>query len=155
MVEVGVFEGVTSEIFCRVMDPGGRLYLVDPYYPGTRLEKLLNVSFTQWIAVRTVRSCRQRLRFVRQPSNVAAAELPLRGKAELIFIDAQHDYDSVLEDFQSWSPMLAEGAAIAFHDSHVCAARPELQPGDGPVRLMTEIRRDSMGLGRWSTVPTA
>src|SRR5262249_49137394 len=25
IVEVGVFEGVTSEIFCRVMDPGGRL----------------------------------------------------------------------------------------------------------------------------------
>ena len=35
--------------------------------------------------------------------------------------------------------MLAPGAAIAFHDSHQCAARPELQPTDGPVRLMTEI----------------
>src|SRR5262249_40872646 len=42
IVEVGVFEGVTSEIFCRVMDPGGRLYLVDPFYPETRLEKFLN-----------------------------------------------------------------------------------------------------------------
>jgi len=153
IVEVGVYEGVTSEIFCRVMDPEGRLYLVDPFYPGGRLEKFLNVSFTQWIAVRTVRSWRPRLQFVRRPSNVAAAELPLRGKAELIFIDARHDYESVLEDFQSWSPMLAEGAAIAFHDSHVCAARPELQPGDGPVRLMTEIAAGQHG--PWTVVDSA
>ena len=153
IVEVGVFEGVTSEIFCRVMDPGGRLYLVDPFYPETRLEKFLNISFTQWIAVRTVRSWSQRLQFVRQPSNVAAAALRLRGKAELIFIDARHDYESVLEDFQSWSPMLAEDAAIAFHDSHVCTARPELQPSDGPVRLMTEIAAGQHG--PWSVVDSA
>src|SRR5262249_35104099 len=54
---------------------------------------------------------------------------------------------------QSWSPMLAEGAAIAFHDSHVCAARPELQPGDGPVRLMTEIAAGQHG--PWTVVDSA
>jgi predicted O-methyltransferase YrrM len=139
IVEVGVFEGATSEAFCRVMDPTGRLYLVDPFFPEIRLEKLLNVSFNRWIAARTVKQWQSRIEFVRQPSTVAAAALPLQGKADLIFIDARHDYGSVLEDFQAWSPVLAAGAPIAFHDSRPCEARPELQPTDGPVRLMNEI----------------
>ena len=31
IVEVGVFEGVTSEIFCRVMDPGGGCTWLIPF----------------------------------------------------------------------------------------------------------------------------
>lgn len=145
IVEVGVFEGVTSGIFCRAMEPTGRLYLVDPFFPETRLEKVLNVSFTKWVATKTVKPWQPRIEFVRQPSSVAAKSLPLKGKAELIFIDARHDYESVLEDFRCWTPMLADGAMIAFHDSHQCAARPELQPTDGPVRLMTEIASGQHG----------
>jgi predicted O-methyltransferase YrrM len=145
IVEVGVFEGATSEAFCRVMDPTGRLYLVDPFFPEIRLEKVFNVSFNRWIAVRTLRQWRSRIEFVRQPSNVAAAALPLRGQADLIFIDARHDYTSVLEDFQSWAPMLAANAPLAFHDSRVCGARPELQPTDGPVRLMSGIAAGQHG----------
>lgn len=153
IVEVGVYEGVTSELFCRSMHPEGRLYLVDPFFPETRLEKLFNVSFTRWVAEKTVKPWSSRFEFVRRPSTVAAAELPLRGRAELIFVDARHDYASVLEDFQCWSPMLAEGATIAFHDSHICPARPELQPADGPVRLMTEITGGRHG--PWEVVDTA
>jgi predicted O-methyltransferase YrrM len=145
IVEVGVFEGVTSTIFCRVMEPAGRLYLVDPFFPETRLEKALNVSFTKWVATKTVKPWLPRIEFVREPSVVAAEKLPLQGKAELIFIDARHDYASVLEDFKSWVPMLGTGAVMAFHDSHPCPARPELQPTDGPVRLMTEIASGQHG----------
>jgi len=153
IIEVGVYEGVTSETFCRAMDPRGRLYLVDPYYPETRLEKLLSVSFTRLIAAKSVSSFKHQFQFVRKPSTEAAAELPVKGKAELIFIDARHDYASVLEDFRCWSPFLAEGATIAFHDSRVCAARPDLAPSDGPVRLTTEIAQGKHG--PWSVVDAA
>jgi predicted O-methyltransferase YrrM len=153
IVEVGVFEGGTSEVFCRAMAPEGRLYLVDPFFPETRLEKLLNVSFTRLVATKTVSPWEAQIEFVRQASNVAAVNLSLRGKADLIFIDARHDYDSVLEDFCCWSPMLADGALIAFHDSHMCTARPELQPTDGPVRLMAEIGKGQHG--SWQIVDHA
>ncbi|HTQ04238.1 MAG TPA: class I SAM-dependent methyltransferase [Polyangiaceae bacterium] len=153
IVEVGVFEGVTSKVFCRAMNPSGRLYLVDPYFPETSIEKLLNVSFTRWVAAKSVSSFGPRSEFVRKTSSVAATSLPVRGKAELIFIDARHDYDSVLEDFRCWSPLLAAGAAIAFHDSHVCAARPDLTEAAGPVRLMTEIAAGKHG--PWTVVDTA
>jgi hypothetical protein len=33
-----------------------------------------------------------------------------------IFIDADHHYESCLQDFKLWSPLLASGGEIAFHD---------------------------------------
>jgi hypothetical protein len=153
IVEVGVFEGATSQLFCREMAPTGKLYLVDPFFPEVRLEKLSGLSFTRFVATKTVKPWQDRVMFVREPSVAAAAALPLRGRAELIFIDARHDYDSVLEDFRCWSPMLAEGAVMAFHDSHVCAARPDLDDGKGPVRLMREISEGKHGT--WEMVGNA
>ena len=136
------------------MEPTGKLYLVDPFFPEVRLERLWGVSF------HTV--CRDqdgttvagpRLHSCTELSVAAAAMLPLQEKAELIFIDARHDYDSVLEDFRCWSPMLAKGAVMAFHDSHVCAARPDLDDGKGPVRLMREISEGKHGA--WEMMGTA
>lgn len=141
IVEVGVFEGVTSQLFCREMSADGRLYLVDPFFPEVRLERLLKMSFTRVVATRGLEPWRERTQFVREPSNVAAGQLPLQGKADLVFIDARHDYDSVLEDFRCWAPTLAAGAPIAFHDSNPCAARPDLAEDTGPVRLMRAIER--------------
>jgi predicted O-methyltransferase YrrM len=152
IVEVGVFEAATSQLFCSEMDPRGKLYLVDPFFPEVRVERLLNVSFTRWVATRAVRPWQDRAEFVRLPSDQAAATLPLQGKADFIFIDARHDYDSVREDFQCWAPMLAEGAVLAFHDSRLCPARTDIGPNDGPVRLMAEIAGGQYGA--WNVVAT-
>lgn len=35
----------------------------------------------------------------------------------LLFIDGNHEYDSVKEDFLLWNPKLIKGGVIAFHDS--------------------------------------
>src|SRR5450432_2418008 len=72
IVEVGVFEGATSQVFCQEMNPSGRLYLVDPFFPTVRLERLLNLSFTQAVATKAVRAWPARTEFVRQPSHLAA-----------------------------------------------------------------------------------
>jgi hypothetical protein len=153
IIEVGVFEAATSRLFCQEMDPSGTLYLVDPFFPTVRLERLLNLSFTRWVATKTVAPWRSRVQFIRQPSRTAAEALPLRGQAQLIFIDARHDYESVLEDLHCWAPMLAEQGTIAFHDSRVCPARPDLHDQVGPVRLMREIAQGVHG--GWQVFATA
>jgi len=88
IVEVGVFEAATSRIFCQEIGPSGTLFLVDPHFPEVLLERLLNVSFARSVAAKTVAPWRERVRFVRQSSRGAVAALSLRGKADLIFIDA-------------------------------------------------------------------
>ena len=150
IVEVGVFEGVASREFCKSMDKNGKLYLVDPYFYSLKIEKILKFSTSESIARKTVKSWNSQLEFVRLTSTGAASYLQLQGQADLIFIDAMHDYDSVLEDFKCWTPMLAVDGIIAFHDSRICEARPDLNEQVGPVRLCNEIAKGQHG--QWQIV---
>ena len=68
VVEVGVFEGVTSAVLAEAISPKGMVYLVDPYVLGVRLERWLRFSFTEVVARRSVQPWRRRVRFVRKNS---------------------------------------------------------------------------------------
>lgn len=46
-----------------------------------------------------------------------------------VFIDANHEYKHVKEDFQEWSPLIAPNGMLAFHDSNM----------EGVKRLLSEI----------------
>jgi hypothetical protein len=37
-------------------------------------------------------------------------------KIDFLFIDGNHDYESVLQDYKDWSPLVKIGGYIAFHD---------------------------------------
>jgi predicted O-methyltransferase YrrM len=139
VVEVGVYEGATSRRIAGCMHADGRLYLVDPHVPGTRMEQWLGFSAARFIAVRSVREHADKVRFVRDTSLGAAATLRLQEPADLIFIDADHSYEAVSRDFQAWAPHLAHGGAMALHDSRLSARRPDLGPQAGPVRLVREL----------------
>lgn len=40
-----------------------------------------------------------------------------RKPVELVFVDGDHEYESVMSDFESWFPKVIEGGWMAFHDS--------------------------------------
>lgn len=44
------------------------------------------------------------------------AEARREGPYDLVFIDGDHTYDAVLEDWNNYSHMVADGGAIALHD---------------------------------------
>ncbi|MDB6077680.1 MAG: O-methyltransferase [Akkermansiaceae bacterium] len=139
VVEVGVYEGVASRRMADSLTEAGKLLLVDPYFRETKLERMLNISFKEIIAKRTVAGTPREYCFLRETSKEAASKLASEIVADFIFIDARHDYESVLEDFGLWSAKLGLGGVIAFHDSRACPARPEISEDDGPVRLCREI----------------
>jgi len=60
----------------------------------------------------------------------AAASEKFNQPVELIFIDGDHTYQSVKQDFELWFPKLIEGGTIVFHDTGGWA------PWPGPVWLM-------------------
>jgi predicted O-methyltransferase YrrM len=138
VVEVGVSEGATSAALLSAMPPEGMLFLVDPYFDKLRLETWLGFSGTEWIARRTVRRFGNRAKFVRATSLEAATAWPEGSKADLIFLDAQHDYISVASDLAAWSDRLADDGVFAVHDCIPCPSRPELAFGAGGCRAISE-----------------
>jgi predicted O-methyltransferase YrrM len=145
VVEVGVFEGSTSVLLARSIEASGIVWLVDPFPRLTIVERLLRISFCESIAKHETRRFGDHVRFVKATSVEASRRTDSPSEVDLVFIDAQHDYESVREDFYSWKPRLKRGGVIAFHDSRPCAARPDLDDGTGSVRFLRELLAGAHG----------
>lgn len=57
------------------------------------------------------------------------------GDVDLVFVDADHTYESCKADFMAWNPFLKVGGYMVFHDNH-----PVIFPG--VVKVLAEV--DSM-----------
>jgi predicted O-methyltransferase YrrM len=131
VVELGVYEGRTSRALREVMAPQGTLWLIDPFVPGA-----LGINWQRLVATAEIsRSRRGNVRYLRQMSWDAAKTW--RGEFDFLFIDADHSYEAVKRDWETWAPFAAPGGLIALHDS--CCEAPRCKPTDGPVRLVQEI----------------
>jgi predicted O-methyltransferase YrrM len=63
----------------------------------------------------------------------------------LLFIDGNHDYNAVLQDYEQWSPLLKRGGTIAFHD---VVLDPNPDPA-GPAMVAKQHIFDSQ---QWTNV---
>ena len=50
-------------------------------------------------------------------SEPSSAELYLRGKPQLVFIDSSHQYRHTLEELDLWYPSIVKGGFLALHDT--------------------------------------
>lgn len=121
VAEIGVWHGVTTAELLRVMAPDGTLLAVDPFPTGR-----LGVSLQQPIARREVRRVGgAKVRWLRTTGAAAAAELRAAGEPplDLVFIDGDHSYAGLAEDWAGWAPLVAPGGAVALHDSRSSESR--------------------------------
>jgi predicted O-methyltransferase YrrM len=135
LVEIGVWHGVTTRMLRQVMSSDGILFAVDPYPPSH-----LGFSVQQRIAHREV--CRERRGTVQwlQTTGVKAAELfpgLTQALADFVFIDGDHSYQGLKDDWESWSPLVAGGGIVALHDSRSTPSRPIDDAGS--VRYTAEM----------------
>lgn len=59
-----------------------------------------------------------------------------RDPIRLLFIDAEHTYEAVRRDFQSWQRHVVVGGLVAFHDVDRWDGSPQVL--DGPTRVVYE-----------------
>ena len=151
VIEVGVFEGSTSLALGTALAEGGTIVLVDPFFRELRIEQWFGFSGSRRIARRTTRSLGKRRLWIETTSEAAAAERVGAAPAALIFLDARHDYASVLADLQAWAGHVGEGGVLAIHDCRPCLSRPELRAGEGSCRAVEEF----LAAGGWSLAAEA
>jgi predicted O-methyltransferase YrrM len=144
-VEIGVAEGASARRLRSVIATDGTLYLVDPHPPG-----VIGISFTRMIARRAVRSVpRGSAVWVRRRSHGAAADWDQ--EIDFLFIDGDHSFEGVFQDWNEWSPYVKPGGHVALHDARV-AGGSWAGPKDGPARLFESIIAPS---GDWDLVGDA
>jgi hypothetical protein len=108
--EIGCFEGKTSVALAK--NTVGAVYSVDPFFKGR-----LHISYGEWIArLHRKRSRAKNLFFLKGFSQDVVRDFRL--PIEFLFIDADHSYEAVKGDWNSWRPKMAQGSIY-------CVARYE------------------------------
>ncbi len=122
--EVGVYEGEYSEVLLTGWCPV-EFFAVDPWREYPRHEYIDMANAPQPAMDARFRRARDRLskfaacQIVRKTSFQAAADVP-DGHFDFVYIDAAHDYKSVLIDLFSWWPKVRAGGVLAGHDFCSC-----------------------------------
>ena len=117
MLEIGTANGGSLFCFARLAHPSAHIISVDlPHgdfgggYPPWKLP-----------LYRAFANPSQRLDLIRDDSHAASTlerVTALLGGAPLdfLFIDGDHTYDGVRQDYETFSPLVCSGGLIAFHD---------------------------------------
>lgn len=131
IVEVGTYRG-RSACWMAAMGPAAQIFCVDPWaadWADSLPIFMANVNQGGWFNRVT----------------------PLRGEAVevariwvkpvgLLFLDAVHEYEPTLRDFDAWSGFVQPGAYVAFHDDQ------PMWPG------VQQVVTESIASGSWDDV---
>jgi len=111
LAEIGVWHGVTTYCLRRAMASDGVLFCIDPFPPGR-----LGFSAQRIIARSELSRIRngQLIRWIRASGREAGLghDLEKDGPIEFLFIDGDHTYEALRDDWQAWSPLIASGGIV-------------------------------------------
>ncbi len=108
MCEIGTLEGGTSLLFCRFLQTLEAMLCIDLYVKNKELLKLLAPSTQQLLFFDMPSS---------SPDSLNTVAKSLNGRRiDVLFIDGDHRYEGVKQDFLSYRPFVSEGGLILFHD---------------------------------------
>ena len=119
-LEIGVFEGVTTGVIASALAPEGTLYGIDPFLGG-RIGICWGKPIARREAYRYKPKCQ--IVFVEDFSHEASARVA--GSFDFVFIDGDHSWDGIVQDWADWSARVLPGGIIALHDTSV----PKHNPG--------------------------
>jgi cephalosporin hydroxylase len=111
--EIGSAGGGTLFLFARASHPQARLLSIDLKYP-TKAHRL---AFPDLVGEQ------QRLTLIeassQDPATLARVKQWLGDeRIDFLFIDGDHSYQGVAQDFALYAPLVQPGGIIAFHDIH-------------------------------------
>lgn len=120
-VEIGVFEGSSTGIIARNVHPDGRLFAVDPFFSGR-----LGICWGKSIAQRELRraNVRDKVQLIETFSHQACEQLS--GNFDYVFIDGDHSFDGIKQDWEDWSPRIEANGLMLLHDTEIPRHNPRV-----------------------------
>ncbi len=117
IMEIGTFRGGTLFVFSQLALPGATVISLD--FHSTLFGKVYG-TLQKPLLRKFVRNGKS-LFMVRENSHLHETLDTIRGilrghELDFLFIDGDHSYEGVREDFMMYSPLVREGGLIAFHD---------------------------------------
>lgn len=111
IVEIGCFEGKTSAALAINNPELRKLYSIDPFFTGR-----LGVCYGEWIA--RIHCKREGAKAVEFRKGFSSDVAPMfHEEIDFLFIDADHRYEAIKQDWRDWYPKVRNGGIIALHDS--------------------------------------
>jgi predicted O-methyltransferase YrrM len=119
VVEIGSWQGRSTIALASGLRArgAGTVYAVDPH-SDSALHRATGVLDTHSAFVANVHAAglADYVRAVRATS-LAARERFAERSVHFLFVDGSHLFEDVVSDIDAWTPALADGAAVAFHDA--------------------------------------
>jgi predicted O-methyltransferase YrrM len=117
IVEIGTLQGGTMWLWCRLATDDAILVSVD--LPGGEFEG--GYPARHVALLRSYASDGQSLHCLRRDSHLPSTVQRVRGaltgrSVDLLFLDGDHRYGGVLQDFESYAPLVRDGGLVVCHD---------------------------------------
>lgn len=125
-VEVGTYYGRSTYCAAQFLDKGVKMFAVDITDPGDYPGHKSRKQFWKDSGLD------KRVTYIVKPSEEAAKEF--KDKIDMMFIDADHSYEGVKLDVESWYPHMKSGGYMYFHDADESSA--------GVFQLTKELGKD-------------
>ena len=149
IVEIGSAFGASSSILLSNMPGGAVLHSTDPFIVDSMGDTLHASKKTCSANVRNVlttlgmadRLNKWNMHADYSHNVIKTWVMPI----DMIFIDGDHRYPAVKQDFEQWFPFVKKGGLILFHDSRKEKSTPEEtfnRGWAGPTQLADELRKD-------------
>lgn len=133
IVEIGVFDGGNTKVMSK--NAHVPIYGIDPIIPDSMVPHTGHEEF-----IRENMQGYKDFHFIKDYSYNAVKGW--NKPFDFIFIDGDHHYEPVKQDFEDWYPVLAPGGFVAFHDSGTVTSIPVVYDGcEGPTRLVKELKK--------------
>jgi predicted O-methyltransferase YrrM len=151
-IEIGLAYGFSTVFFLSALGGGGRHLAIDPYQ--RRLWHGIGLTRAPLLGMADRFSCME------QPSRLALPELAAAGtRAQLVYIDGDHKFDSALLDFLLADPLCDIDGCVIFDDMwlpsirkavrFVEANRPDYSRLNSPVPNIAVFRKASDDRRDW------
>jgi hypothetical protein len=131
MAEIGVYAGESTSIFAE----SGKfktIHAVDPWKNGYDNSDPASEAFDMNLVEQEFDSIVQLYDPIIVKHNTSREALQLPNNLDLVYIDASHQYDAIINDLKIYLPFIKKGGAISGHDYQddraetVCRAVNEL-----------------------------